>query len=517
MTGYIDGKKIPDLKYEDMVPSRKVAGMSIRAAPNVRYITTNGNITTVTLPARAAVGTLVSVVCERGGGWRIKPAPGQVVWNEGYPSDVTGYEIGDSANLVCIVADREWTLDSYNRVSSDAKLYGVRIDTTDPNPETAVVYTDDAVGFSPMRGNNGNFDWGSWEVPFRALGIRPCVLKNGVPNYYLNPDDVSQNANGSAADITSGNDGDVVAEFPKIYWKFGQDGIYRTVQISKVPRDGFVCLAHTRGDTEVDVIHIGRYQGVVADGRLRSLSGKTPTRSQTKDMFRGYAHQNGDGYEQFIFYQMVLLQVLYAIFFKNLDSQTALGRGNCDASVLKNTGARDKSGMFYGISTVGNNEQVVFCGIEDFYGNGWVWVDGIWTTVNTVPPRKLWIATGDLDTVPYVLVDTVWIDLDPRPNNYLEYGTGFAANQDGYVKDVHGTNETGFVTALPGGSETTHYCDYAYLRAGCVGSFGGHWTNAGNVGAFRFTLDYSPANVHSSIGGRLTHIGVKEEGAGGDT
>jgi hypothetical protein len=162
--------------------------------------------------------------------------------------------------------------------------------------------------------------------------------------------------------------------------------------------------------------------------------------------------------------------------------------------------------MFYGVSTVGSNEQVVFCGIEDFYGNEWVWVDGIWSTANTTPPRKLWIATGDFDTVPYQLVGETWIDLDPRPANYLEYGTGFSANQDGYLKDVHGTNETGFVAALPGGgSETTHYCDYARLRAGCVGAFGGHWAIAGYVGAFLFYLYYSPASVLSSIGGRLTH------------
>ena len=40
-------------------------------------------------------------------------------------------------------------------------------------------------------------------------------------NYYLNPDDYTQKEEGGgAADITSGTDGDVMIEFPKIYWKF---------------------------------------------------------------------------------------------------------------------------------------------------------------------------------------------------------------------------------------------------------------------------------------------------------
>jgi hypothetical protein len=59
--------------------------------------------------------------------------------------------------------------------------------------------------------------------------------------------------------------------------------------------------------------------------------------------------------------------------------------------------------------------------------------------------------------------------LIPKPDNYIEYGTGFAVNVDGYVKDIHGANETGFVTVNKTGSETTYYCDYAYLQAGCLG------------------------------------------------
>jgi hypothetical protein len=430
----------------------------------------------------------------------------------GYETDTGILKVGDGTsgwntivrfanqNDVSMLNER---IDDVLTVSSN-NIYGVKINTTNQNPETSVTYTDDAAGFVPMRGNDGNFDWGSWELPFKSLGIRPCVFKDGAVNYYLDPNDYTKKIDGSNADITSGLDGDVMIEIPKMFWKFSENGTDRIIQMSRVEREGFVCLAHTRGVNVEDNIYIGAYPGAVISNKLRSLSGKTPTGTKTHAAFRTDAQANGEGYEQFLFYQMQLLQILYVIFFKNLDGQTALGRGNVDASVLKNTGARNTSGMFYG-STDGTM-QIKFCGIEDFWGNIRNWVDGIWTTANTDPARKLWIATDEFNTVPYQQVDETWIDADPKPYNYIEYGTGFAVNVDGYIKNIHGANKTGFVTANKSGSETTYYCDYAYLHAGCLGYFGGHWAGAGHAGPFYLGLDDSPVGSLSAVGGRLTWI-----------
>jgi len=430
----------------------------------------------------------------------------------GYETDTGILKVGDGTsgwntivrfanqNDVSMLNER---IDDVLTVSSN-NIYGVKIDTTNLNPETSVAYTDDAAGFVPMRGNDGNFDWGSWELPFKSLGIRPCVFKDGAVNYYLDPNDYTKKIDGSNADITSGLDGDVMVEIPQIYWKFSQNETDRFVQISRVQREGFVCLAHMRGETKVPAIYVGAYKGSLLGGVLRSLSGKTPLNTKTHVEIRGYAQANGEGYEQFLFYQMQLLQILYVIFFKNLDGQTALGRGNVDASVRMNTGARNTDGMFWG-STDGT-KQIKFCGIEDFWGNQRDWIDGLWSTTSTTPPRKLWIATDDFNVVPYQLVGETWVDAEPRPENYKEYGTGFDVNKDGYVKDIHGTNETGFVTVNSGASETTHYCDYAYLQAGFLGNFGGFWTNAGTAGPFGLLLSCSPVYSNSRIGGRLTWI-----------
>src|SRR3712207_7741733 len=42
-------------------------------------------------------------------------------------------------------------------------VYGVKIDTKNSNPETAVTYIEMSEGFTPAKGNNGNFNYRSEE------------------------------------------------------------------------------------------------------------------------------------------------------------------------------------------------------------------------------------------------------------------------------------------------------------------------------------------------------------------
>ena len=110
---------------------------------------------------------------------------------------------------------------------TEPKIYGVEINESNSNPETSVVYTDDAVGFIPARGNNGNFSWGSWEdIIKKEFKIRPCVLRNpqGTVNYYLDYNDFTKKSDGTTANLT-GADGDVMIEFgQELWWKFSRVG-----------------------------------------------------------------------------------------------------------------------------------------------------------------------------------------------------------------------------------------------------------------------------------------------------
>lgn len=369
------------------------------------------------------------------------------------------------------------------------RIYGVKIDTNNSNPETALTYTDMSTGFTPAFCNNGNWQMGSWENKFPYDQIKPCLLKNGVVNYYLNPNDYTKKIDGSVADITSGNDGDVMIEFPKIYWEFETIGTDLYVRYSDVQIDSeYKCLAHTVGTTIKDKIYISAYRGFSTGGKLRSLSGKTPTGTQTIGQFRTLAQANGSGYQQMCYYPLLMLQVLAIIMGKNRDSQTQLGRGFVDGnSAATATGQTNSKGMFYGEST--GKQQNKFCGVEDFYGNQYLFIDGIYSNAS----RSMMISNQD------VFNDT--------GSGYIDYGIGAAADVSGYIGSVQGGTETGFIIKTSNGSATTHYSDSGALYAGQLADFGGSWNNADGAGAFRLHLNRTASYSAASYGAALCFIG----------
>ena len=367
-------------------------------------------------------------------------------------------------------------------------IYGIKIDTTNSNPATALTYTDDAVGLTPATGNNGAFNAGSWADKFPFNQIKPCLLKNGVVNYYLNPNNYAQKIDGvTASDITSGNDGDVMVEFPKIWWKFETIGTDLYVRYADAQVDSsYKCLAHMRGTTEKDKCYISSYLGYNLTSKLRSLSGKTPTATQTIGAFRTLAQANGAGYDQVAYFQLLMLQVLFTVMFKDRDSQTALGRGYVDGNAAAiNTGGTNAKGMFYGETT--GKLQNKFCGIEDFYGNLRYWIDGFFSSADW----HMLIANQNFN-------DT--------ESGYTDYGQVSTANLSGYISTVQGGTETGFVVKATAGSATTYYPDYGYLFASSLPYFGGYWARADAAGAFYLYAYYSTATSAEFIGARVMSL-----------
>ena len=65
-------------------------------------------------------------------------------------------------------------------------------------------------------------------VDGHSMQLSRCLFKDGgVVVGYLNPNNYAQFEDGSAADITSGTDGDVMVEFPKMYIKISRDASYQ--------------------------------------------------------------------------------------------------------------------------------------------------------------------------------------------------------------------------------------------------------------------------------------------------
>lgn len=423
----------------------------------------------------------------------------------GFPTSkndgITAYTgTGTATTVTSLVNDTKhyfsvFAEDSYGNVSgsaqisatpTDLKIYGVKIDTNNSNPETALTYTDDATGFTPAKMNFGTdtFSYGSWENVYPFNQIKPCVVKNGVVNYYLNPNDYSKKVDGTTADITTGDDGDVMIEFPKIWWKFETIGTDIYIRYATKQKDStYKCLAHQRGTTEKDKVYVSAYLGSNISSKLRSLSGKTSTALETIGDFRTLAKANGSSYDQMAYYQLLMLQVLYTVMFKNRNSQTALGRGyvsgNGNATM---TGGLNTKGLFYGEAT--GKVQMKFCGVEDFYGNRYYWIDGFFSDSS----RNMLIGNQNFNDI---------------GGNYTNYGQGATANLSGYLSSIQGGTETGFVAKETSGSATTHYTDSSNLTALCLPFFGGHFSTDSSSGAFNLRVDNSASNAGAGIGARL--------------
>jgi hypothetical protein len=374
-------------------------------------------------------------------------------------------------------------------------VYGVKIDRTNSNPATAVTYTDDAVGFTPSSGNNGAFMDNGWSDKFPFNQIKPCLLLNGVVQGYLNPNNFSQWADGHnpAPDITSGAGGDVMIEVPKVYYKISQDSQYTYVKIcenalSKIT-DGFTDFAHSYKGVVKDKFYVGAYLGFVDDNnKLRSISGRAVTGNKAIGAFRTAAQANGTGYDQLSFNKLTLLQILYLMRFKSLNSQTALGYGNASGGVYTNTGLSDANGMNYGVTAT--NAPVKCNGMEDFWGNKYQWVDGFYLS-----------ATGDI-----MIADGEFNDTGA---GYTKYGNQ-PSTIIGYTKYVRGTNEMAFIPSDLTGSNSTYYSDYGYLYVapgGRLPYFGGFSGDGAIAGAFCLYVDSAASDPFVGLGARLLFNG----------
>jgi len=347
------------------------------------------------------------------------------------------------------------------------RTYGVHIDLNNSNPYTAVTYIGDAVG---MVGGSP-----TWDTMPIFQDIRPCLFNNGAVVGYLNPDNFEQwhpqqDLTGLPAtpDITSGDAGDVMIEIPRVGWRIDTVGDIMTVQITNEQNTpGYRYFAHTRNEGgDRNFLYVGAYKGIIQDNRLRSISGATPTVQQGLGAFRTAANANGVGYDQMAFFPLMLLQILYLIRFKSLNSQAALGNGRTGATEIANTGSTNTKGMNWG--TTANAIDPVKClGIEDLWGNVSEGIDGIFSDVRRD-------------------ILTAFQDFNDTGQGYVNRGNAGTMNFSGFTTRVQGTSEMGFIPRATGGSETTFFSDRCILTASSVGTFGGNWGSGGGAGVFYF-------------------------------
>jgi hypothetical protein len=440
----------------------------------MKWITVNVNVTT------GSIVTLMLDSVTRGG---ISANGVAKVW---LPSKGTWVVTATMGNSVATGSIAVSAYQNYSLTLNYYVTYGIRIPLGNSSP-TAAVYTDDAVGMST--------GYTSWATKKIFNDIKPCVLLNGVVQYYLNKNNLTQRANGSAATINSTTAGDVMVEIPRIGYRIYSDTSYLYVKITDQPNaSGFCYLAHSLDAVnDCDKIYYGAYLAHETGSKLYSISGVSPSTAGTLTNYRTYAQSRGTGYQLLSFYPWTLLQCLYLIMYKSLDGQTALGTG-CMGNVVTaklNTGGTNSKGACWGETT--GALQMCFLNIEDFWGNLSQWVDGAYTS-NT-----------------YALL-TAYKDFNDTGASYpYSQALGLTELTSGFVVSTQGNNNGGFVCKTVGGSGTTYYCDQQTVSAQNCCTVGSSWNNQKpSGGPFFMNLAQKANGNNSYLGTRLMykHKGV---------
>ncbi len=370
------------------------------------------------------------------------------------------------------------------------KAWGVRIDRKNDDPEAAVEYIGAAAGYRPANGAAP----GDWENNPIFDKIKPCLFKDGKVVSYLDPSDYNKIKDGGRVD-TLRNYFDTMVEFGKIYYRIHQDERYTYIEATDDERslaDGFTDYAFSYKGKVREAFYIGAYKGSMANGKLRSICGEIPDASKTIGAFRKAAQANGNGYEIMPFNKLTLLQVLYVIRYKSLDSRAALGKGVTESNQFKRTGGTDMGGLY-----IGNQDgtvQVKCHGIEDLWGNIFEWIDGFITT------DKIKIADGNFN-------DT---------GDGYEIAAELPESVYGVITDIHGDNKLGFAPKAADNdidAGETYYCNYGSTwkdDTGYVPIFGGYRSDGASAGAFCFDCGYSASYAYPFIGARLCFCGKDE-------
>lgn len=363
-------------------------------------------------------------------------------------------------------------------------IYTIKFDNGGDGIPSSFSYLDDCAGFMLMNGSNKN-SWANSEI---FNHFKPCLIKPGMsaPEYYLNPDNYNQKENGTSSALT-GADGDVMIEVKQLYYKVEKLTSTNEIKLSissYQPDSTFKPFLKIAG-VEQDVAYRGVYEAYTISNQMRSVSGFSPTTTQTRAVFRTQAAARGTGYSQNDYYLLFMWQCMYILLYGSRDSQTVLGKGRTasgnTASIA--TGTMNDKPFCWGDQT--GTSGVKFLGVENFYGNVHEFVDGL------------------------TLVDLSY-KITRDPSKYDDVGTSYettisgAPTPNGYVKSMKGVEDGIFLPNETSGSETTYFCDNFYQNAGTrVAHFGGNWRDAGNAGAFFWDLSHDASYSLAYIGSRL--------------
>ena len=383
-----------------------------------------------------------------------------------------------------------------------------------------------------------------------------CVANGAEINYYLNPNDWSQKADGTPS-VLDGTDGTVRVHIPKFYGKSGVEGTKRWVRMSTIKMDNtwieipemLVDAYRSTVDTTVSATHkavsvvntTAQFRGggnrtandtYLDTDAFRSDLGKPRTNISRANM-RTYATNAGSEMLCYEYYKWIFCWA-WVVEYATLNSQKAytadltaegyhqggLGDGvttwNDDWNTyngyypLTPCGYCNDIGNFTGVKdlvipeTVINESTTVasktfkvprWRGFDNPFGDIWTNLDGIIlerTAANQ--PSSVYTTTDP----------TAFGDDNTAKGKMTVAGTEIAS--DGWIKD-YDLGETGeIIPSVVGGSATTYMCDYHYCNASSTALrtllVGGCASNGGLAGLGCFYSNNGVGHATAPVGFR---------------
>lgn len=439
-------------------------------------------------------------------------------------------KVGDGLN----VADGTINVDPEYLV--DMMSYGVEWDITVADPVCT------RIG-NPLYHN---------QLPIQSQ-YKGCLVKNGVVNYYLNPNDWSKKADGTPS-VLDGTDGDVMVHIPKFYGKSGSNGNKRWVRIATTRIDSswveipemFVSAYRITTYTDTDKTKVASVVNTTANYRggvnrsandqyldidkFRTDLGK-PRTNISRSTMRANANNSGQEllcyeYYKWVFYWSYVIE--YANFNSQKEFNSELTSDGChqgglgsglttwdynnwskynNANPITPCGYTNEFGNFSGVKQIlipqtqiddstTVNEKTLYAnrwrGFENPFGDIWTNLDGI------VLKRD----SANQESKVYTTSDSSKFGDDTSVMNVA----GVEVAEDGYTKEFD-LRETGqIIPQLVGGSESTYKCDYHWCNAQSTDKrtllVGGGASYGGAAGFGGFNSPNGVGNAYSYVGFR---------------
>lgn len=383
-----------------------------------------------------------------------------------------------------------------------------------------------------------------------------CVANGAEINYYLNPNDWSQKADGTPS-VLDGTDGTVRVHIPKFYGKSGVEGTKRWVRMSTIKMDNtwieipemLVDAYRSTVDTTVSatpkavsvVNTTAQFRGggnrtandtYLDTDAFRSDLGKPRTNISRANM-RTYATNAGSEMLCYEYYKWIFYWA-WVVEYATLNSQkaytadlTAEGyhQGGLGDGVTTWNGDWNTYNGYYPLTPCGYcNDIGNFTGVKDlvipetvinesttvasktFKVPRWRGFDNpfgdIWTNLDGIILERT--AANQPSSVYTTTDPTAFGDDNTAKGKMTVAGTEIAS--DGWIKD-YDLGETGeIIPSVVGGSATTYMCDYHYCNASSTALrtliVGGNAYNGSRAGLGYFDSYNGVGNAIADVGFR---------------